>query len=303
MSEQGLEHRALQLSLMATILMAIMGIGFGLYLNAKSILLDGFFSFLSMGMTGLSLFTSYLIQRPEDRRFQFGYAHFEPLLNSINGIVILVLCLVSLAQGVQGLLSGGNELVFEKTLYYAVPVTLLCGAMWIYESWVASRINSELVRVDSKEWLVDAILSSTLTMGFVIGIYLQATMYSDYTRYVDSLLVILLSTVAVIIPLRVLRKNIREVLLVAPPEIEQTVRSIVRRELAPYHVRMIGTHMAKIGRRYDIEINILLDEVSVLYDAPLERLDEVRYQLSRALNLDPEEHWISISFTQDEEWV
>jgi len=33
------------------------------------------------------------------------------------------------------------------------------------------------------------------------------------------------------------------------------------------------------------------------------RLDEVRNQLGRALKMDPELNWISISFTQDKEWV
>lgn len=303
MKSGALEHRALQISLAATLLMAAMGIGFGIYLNAKSILLDGFFSFLSMGMTGLSLFTSYLIQRPEDRRFQFGYAHLEPLLNSINGIVILVLCLVSFAFGVQTLISGGNDLVFEHTLYYAVPITLLCTLMWFYENWVAKRTKSELVRVDSKEWLVDAILSSTLAIGFVIGLFMQGSQYAEYARYVDSVLVIILAGVAIIIPLRVLRKNVGQVLLVTSPEIDATLRAIVRRELSPYKIRMVGTHVAKIGRRYDIEINILLDEKSTLYNAPLQQLDEVRNQLMLALGLSHDEHWISISFTQDEDWV
>ena len=283
--------------------MAVMGISFGMFLNSSSILLDGFFSFLSMGMTGLSLFTSYLIQRPEDKRFQFGYAHLEPLMNSVNGIVILVLCVYAFTQGISVLLAGGNELVFEHALYYAVPITLFCTMMWLYERWVARKTQSELVRVDSTEWLVDAILSSTLALGFIGGLYLQDTEYAGYARYVDSILVIVLSAFAVIIPLRVLRKNVGEVLLVACPEIDDKLRGIVRRELAPYHVRMIGSHVAKLGRRYDIEINILLDENSELYEAPLERLDEVRNQLSRALGLNPDEHWISISFTQDRDWV
>jgi len=65
-------------------------------------------------------------------------------------------------------------------LYYAIPVTLLCTLLWLYESWVARQIDSELVRVDSKEWQVDAILTSTITTGFVIALYLQTTAYADY---------------------------------------------------------------------------------------------------------------------------
>lgn len=297
------EQRALQCSLIATVAMAILGIGLGLYLNIQAILLDGFFSLLSMGMTGLSLFTAYLIQRPEDRSFQFGYAHLEPLMNTINGIVILFVCAYSFTNGVAGLLAGGHRIPFDLALLYGVPVTLLCLALFLYESWVGQRLNSELLKVDSREWLVDTLLSCTLTLGFLLGWYLQQTPYARYTNYLDPGLLTLLSACAVVIPYRVLRRNLREVLLVAPPEMAEQIRMRVHQVLRPLQVRMISTHVAKLGRRYDIEINVLVDKNSCLYDADLKQLDQQRYRLTRALGLDPNEHWISISFTQDPEWL
>ncbi|MGF1545763.1 MAG: cation diffusion facilitator family transporter [Thiotrichales bacterium] len=298
-----LEQRALKFSLAGTVVMAVFGIGFGLYLNASAILLDGFFSFLSMGMTGLSLFTSYLIQRPEDRRFQFGYAHLEPLMNSVNGIVILAVCSYSLVSGVSGLLSGGNRIPFDLALYYAVPIMVLCLLLYLYETWMAGRLNSELLRVDSREWLVDTILTSTLTLGFLLGWYLETTRFAAYAPYLDPMLVIVLSGVAMVIPYRVLKRNVGEVLGVAPPEMARFIRQTVSRALLPYQVRMVNTHVAKLGRRYDIEINVLIDEASPLFNTNLETLDALRDQLSNALKMDPSEHWISISFTQDPEWL
>ncbi len=78
------ERLALKLSLAGTVLLASLGIGYGLYVGSNAILLDGMFSFLSMGMTGLSLYTAYLVSKPDDRQFQFGYAHIEPLINVVN---------------------------------------------------------------------------------------------------------------------------------------------------------------------------------------------------------------------------
>lgn len=298
-----LEQRALKLSLAGTVVMAVFGIGFGLYLNAGAILLDGFFSVLSMGMTGLSLFTAYLIHRPEDGRFQFGYAHLEPLINSVNGIVILAVCSYSLMSGISGLLSGGNRIPFNLALYYAIPVTTLCLMLYLYETRMARKLNSELLRVDSKEWLVDTILTATLMVGFLLGWYLETTRYAAWVPYLDPALVVVLSSVAIVIPYRVLKRNVGEVLGVAPPEMAQFIRRTVGHTLAPYDVRMINTHVAKLGRRYDIEINVLVDEASPLFNANLETLDAVRDDLSTALNMDPADHWISISFTQDPDWL
>ena len=43
------ERLALKLSLAGTVLVAGLGIGYGLYVDSNAILLDGMFSFLSMG--------------------------------------------------------------------------------------------------------------------------------------------------------------------------------------------------------------------------------------------------------------
>lgn len=298
-----LEQRALSLSLFGTVLMAASGIGLGLYLNIESILLDGFFSLLSMGMTGLSLFTAYLIHRPEDRRFQFGYAHLEPLVSTINGLVILAVCSYSFANGVSGLIGGGHPISFDLALYYAVPITLFCSSLYLYETWVGRQLNSELVRVDSKEWLVDAILSFTLTLGFILGKYMEGTSWAPYVIYVDPALVSLLSVCAMVIPISVLRRNLSEVLLVAPPEVDTHIRKRVMEVLLPYKVRTIGTHVAKMGRHFDIEVNVYVDEASPLFQASVESFDRVRQQLSDALDLDPNDHWISISFTHNQQWL
>jgi predicted Co/Zn/Cd cation transporter (cation efflux family) len=81
---------------------------------------------------------------------------------------------------------------------------------------LAERLNSELVRVDAKEWLVDTLLSATLLIGFVVAIGLDALGYGHYNRYIDPVLVTLLALCATLIPIKVLGRNLREVLKIAP---------------------------------------------------------------------------------------
>ncbi len=75
---------------------------------------------------------------------------------------------------------------------------------------MAERVNSELVRVDSKEWLVDTLLSTTLLIGFVVAIGLDAIGYGHYNRYIDPVLVSLLALCATLIPIKVLGRNLRK---------------------------------------------------------------------------------------------
>ena len=121
------EKQALTLSLFGCISFAIFGIGYGLFVGSNAIMLDGIFTLFSMGMTGLGLITAYLVTRPSDARFQYGYAHFEPITNVINGTIILLLCLGALYSGITTLLDGGREIDLGHALIYAAVSTFFCA--------------------------------------------------------------------------------------------------------------------------------------------------------------------------------
>lgn len=63
---------------------------------------------------------------------------------------------------------------------------------------------------------MDTLLSATLLIGFVVAIGLDAIGYGQYNRYIDPVLVSLLALCATLIPIKVLGRNLREVLKIAP---------------------------------------------------------------------------------------
>ena len=92
------------------------------------------FSLLSMGMTGLSLYTAYLVVKPDDAQFQFGYAHFEPLINVVNGIMILVTCVFAFMTGVQTIFNGGHDIILQDAVIYAVLSTISCFSIMLLKN-------------------------------------------------------------------------------------------------------------------------------------------------------------------------
>ncbi|WP_324017860.1 cation diffusion facilitator family transporter [Aeromonas hydrophila] len=294
------EKQALTLSLFGCITFAIFGIGYGLFVGSNAIMLDGIFTLFSMGMTGLGLITAYLVTRPSDARFQYGYAHFEPIANVINGTIILLLCLAALYNGLTTLLAGGREIDLGHALIYAIVSTFFCGIIYRVEADVAERVNSELVRVDSKEWLVDTLLSTTLLIGFVVAIGLDAIGYGHYNRYIDPVLVSLLALCATLIPIKVLGRNLREVLKIAPKgDVSRLVASEVE-ALRLRHGIECYSHLAKSGRRFDLELNIL---VAPGQEWPVERQDALRQELWSRLGDTLGDAWLSVCFTREKRWL
>ncbi|WP_064608775.1 cation diffusion facilitator family transporter [Photobacterium sp. J15] len=295
------ERLALKLSLAGTVLLASLGIGYGLYVGSNAILLDGMFSFLSMGMTGLSLYTAYLVSKPDDRQFQFGYAHIEPLINVVNGLLILMTCLFAFITGVKGILHGGHEIVLEHALIYAVLSTVCCFAIYFTETYIARSEQSELVRVDSQEWLVDGILSAAILVGFLLVILLDKFGYSRWNAYVDPILVSTLSIAASVLPLKVLKRNLREVLLVAPQDkVQHQVDRVIAKLSKQYHFDDYTHHFAKTGRQYDLEINILVKNETYWTTG---RQDTIRELIWQELSDELGDTWLSVSFTSQERWL
>ncbi|GAB6260472.1 cation diffusion facilitator family transporter [Photobacterium sp. CCB-ST2H9] len=295
------ERLALKMSLAGTVLLATLGIGYGLYVGSSAILLDGMFSFLSMGMTGLSLYTAYLVSRPDDDHFQFGYAHIEPLINVVNGLLILVTCLFALASGVQTIVNGGHEVVLEHAMVYAILSTICCFGIYFTETHIARKEDSELVRVDSQEWLVDGILSAAILVGFMLVMVFDALGYSHWNAYVDPILVSAMAIAASVLPIKVLRRNIREVLLVAPHDkVQSSVNRVIEDLSKQYHFDDYTHHFAKTGRQYDLEINILVKDDQYW---TTKRQDKIRQLLWDKLKGELGDAWLSVTFTGQKRWL
>lgn len=90
--------------------MGALGFLFSVVTGSEAILLDGIFSSINAVIGFITLRVAALVQRPDDSRFQFGYASFEPLTNTIKGLIILVVCCFALVSAVVTVRSGGREM-------------------------------------------------------------------------------------------------------------------------------------------------------------------------------------------------
>ncbi len=81
------ETKALRLSVVMNLIMAALGLGFGWISGSQAILLDGFFSLIGFAMALVTIRVARLVSQPADQHFHFGYAQFEPFLNTVKGLL------------------------------------------------------------------------------------------------------------------------------------------------------------------------------------------------------------------------
>ena len=297
-----LEQRTLRVSVLAIIGLAVAGIGWGLYIGSEAVMLDGFYALTSLLGSGLYLLAARLVERPADRHFQYGYAHIEPLVNSFNNLILLVVCLYALFNGLEGLRTGGNAVDPGEVVVYSVLSAAACLVVWWYERRVAARIDSQLVRNDAREWMISTLFSVVTLAGFALVWLLPEPWARWWARYADSAVLAIMALLLLPVPAKILVDNMREVLRMANPddEVSRRVQAAMREAATEYDIATYSTHIAKTGRIYVVEINIVVGEAFELRSVP--ELDTLRSRIWDAIGLPLEQAWLGILFTADPRW-
>lgn len=300
-----LEQRAIKFSMLGAAVFAVIGLFYGLYTHSQSIMFDGVYSSISLVMSGVTLWVSKLVIRPDDQRFQYGYTHLEPLLNVIKAMIISATCLYAFAEAIASFLDGGRRVDLSAAITYAAISTVGClgfgGIIYFY----AKKVDSNLAKIDAIDWLFDGVLSIAILLGFVTAYALQQSQWSHLIPYLDPLLVMVLVALFIPIPIKIFRSNIREVLYLAPSKkLQNQLHDSIKTTLKPMGLDSFHLRMAKVGREFNLSVYVMFKpdiEFSAVPD-----LDQLRVRIWDNLQqIDTESNslWLEVMFTADERWV
>jgi cation diffusion facilitator family transporter len=302
MTEAAAEQRLLKLSIGVTVIVSLFGVLFGLLSGSLSIVFDGVFAAIDAAMSGLALFVSRLVTRDSDnRRFQFGYWHIEPMVLAFNGGTLMLLCFYAFINAIDSFLAGGRQLAFDWAIIYAVTVCVICFGMYLYEHKLNRRINSDFVRLDAQSWLMSAAITSALLLAFATAAAMKDTSYAGLARYADPVVLAVLTLCLVFVPIRTVRKALTEILLITPPELDAHVRSVMQGVVARHGFKGFTSYVAKVGRAQFIEIH-----VAVPPDGPLNGIatvDAIRREIAEAIGDEGPQRWLTIDFSADPRWL
>jgi cation diffusion facilitator family transporter len=302
MPDAAAEQRILRQSIGVTVLVSAFGVVFGLLSGSLSIVFDGVFASIDAAMSGLALFVSRLVSRPsDDRRFQFGYWHIEPMVLAFNGGTLMLLCFYAFLNAVDSFLAGGRRLDFDWAIVYAVVVCAASFGMVLYVRHRNRRIGSDFLRLDAQSWLMSGAITAALLVAFAAAMAAEGTRFAAYTPYVDPVVLAVLTLCLVFVPIHTVRRALREILLITPPDLDAHVRQVMEKIVAKYDFRSFTSYVAKVGRAQFIEIHI-----AVTPDWPLTSIaaaDSIRREIGDAIGGEGPERWLTIDFTADRRWL
>jgi cation diffusion facilitator family transporter len=295
------EQRVLRQSIAVTVVVSLFGVVFGLLSGSLSIVFDGVFAAIDAAMSGLALLVSRLVTTGDNRRFQFGYWHIEPMVLAFNGGTLMLLCFYAFLNAVDSFLAGGRALAFDWAIAYAVIVCAASFGMLVYEQRRNRTVGSDFLRLDAQSWLMSATITSALLIAFVTAIAIQGTPWERLTPYVDPAVLAMLTLGLVFVPIRTVRKALQEILLMTPPELDRQVRKVMERIVEKYDFRSFTSYVAKVGRAQFIEIHIAVTPDWQL--TSIAAADEIRREIADAIGGEGPQRWLTIDFTADSRWL
>ena len=296
-SEQG----ALKLSIVVTALTGLAGIAAGFMIGSQAIMFDGMFSFVDVMLTFGALVVSRLLMREPSRLFQFGYWHLEPMVGAVESAMLVTACVYAVLNAVQGLTSGGHGVAFGFGLIWAGLMCVTGMAMAVYIGKLARAQGSILLSVDSRGWLLSGCLSLALLVAYSIALALDGTAYSHWIPYVDPAALLFMSLALLPVPLKTLFSAMRDLLEVAPKELDQRVRSVLDALVKERGFLRYSSHVAQVGRVQFIEIHILVP--AGFRVETVDAVDNIRREIAARLDASWPQAWLTVDLTADPEWM
>ena len=302
MSNRQLEQLALQLSTWGALGMAVLGITFGLLTPSEAIMLDGFFNLISFVMAGVSLWVSWLLRQPDSEYFQFGYASFEPLVNLIKGLLVAILSLYALFSALDALLHGGRSLDAGVAIKYAAIAASGCLVIALIQTAIAKKTGSPMVKVDSKNWFVNGVISLSVGIAFLIVAFIKGTPWSGFVPYADPIIVTALTVITSPIPILIVIESLKQLLLGAPKSsIRRRIEELFEAAAEDFPCEQHWLRITQVGRSLYLHIYWLLPEAFELTSA--KQLDRIRQKITAVLQQEYADLNIDIIFTQDAQWA
>ena len=302
-SASRIEQRTLTITLCMVVLLVVGTLIFGVRIQSDVVILNGIFSLFSLIGSWLSLTAAKLVARPADKYFQYGYWHVEPLVHCANSLMMSAMCLYAFLNGLEGLRSGGNIVDAVQVIWFSVVTGVVCGSVGFYEMYMAKKINSELLRNDAREWLMDFGFSLVTLTGFAGLFVLPEPLRSTWAYYADSALVSFMALLLIPFPIKVLVRNFREVLRITGSEeilVERITAALehIKREddIVDY-----SSHILKVGRTYFVEVNIQAGPEFSFQS--IARQDELREIIWKNCGKSLDELWLSVCVTADKRWL
>jgi cation diffusion facilitator family transporter len=267
------EIQALRLSLLLVILFAVGAILVAMYSDSETMSLEAMSAVVDIVVSGLAVFVARKVRAPANHRYQFGYAKYEPLMTTVEGVLMAGVCTGAILYAARDIMNPDpvHDAWFVVAYSAASFVVSVIFGLWMRR--VGTREGSPLARAEGELWVAEGWLALGVCAAFVITIALGRIWKLDASAYADPAVCIVLSLIFLKKPFDILRDSISDLVDANPyAETVNTVEASARAVAERFHLKGVEwVRVRKAGRRIFVMVSFFEDP-----DESLQGMDKVR---------------------------
>jgi predicted Co/Zn/Cd cation transporter (cation efflux family) len=293
-SYQRSERRGLVVSLVASGVIGVSALVWGVVVGAGVLVFDGVYSLAGIALSAASLLASRVSYAPPSGGFPFGRSGAVPQSVAVQGAALAATLVYAAVEAVGTIVAGGSPAPQSVLLAYGVVTTVLSVGVVLLLRRIAP--GSELVGAEVAGWFTGALLSLLVAVGGGVGLILDRA-GSPAAAYVDPVLVLVAVAATAYIPVRLVRTSLHELLEGAPPpQVAERIAAILADAEARFGLPEPVVRSTKLGRRLYVEVDFVVPGGTWSVDDE----DAVRRYVVGRLDDMPLDVWATVEVTADE---
>ncbi|HHT00047.1 MAG TPA: cation diffusion facilitator family transporter [Thiomicrospira sp.] len=295
------EKKAIKLVMLGDVLMAIFGFVFFYLTNSYAILMDGVYPLIDLIAALLTLRVVSLMAFQANQKQPFGYAIFEPVLNFIKGIMILLVIVFAFYFAVEALLTGGRIIKADIAVYYSIFASLLGFVFSYFLYRLNQTAQSSLIDVDLKGWVIGSILSVAVGLSFGLAIWMKDHGNEVWLPYVDPIVILILIVFILPLPFQILKDNGLQIIGRSDnSELGNNLLQEAALVMDAIAYEDIKPRYLQIGRMVYLQVTVLLEAHSSI---SIEQQDDLRKKLYQQLIQKYDYLSLDVIYTADPIWI
>lgn len=270
----------------------------GIASGTRIIVFDGAYMGIGLMLSRMSLSASSVSASGPSQRFPFGRDAVTPFVVLVQGLAIAGTLLYAVGDAIVIIRDGGADVNPAVIAMYGAA-TAAVGFLMAW--WLRRRTpDSDLVSAEEAQWRAGAVLSAVMLAGAVAAVALTAWGGQEVVRYVDPILVLVACAMLAIIPVRLIRSGVNELLEGAPSrDLSDAIAVAVESVRGRYSLPQATIRSGKVGRKLYVEVDFVVSGSE--WDVNEE--DEVRRSIIAALEPLGLDVWAYVALTADPDLI
>ena len=280
------EIGALRLSSILTIAFAMGAVVIALFSDSETMTLEAMSGVVDVLISFLCIVVIRKVHQPADRHYHFGYAKYEPLMTTVEGLLVTAVCATAFGYAVRDLVHPDPVEDPRLVIVYSLISFLISVVFGIWMKRVGRRTTSQLVQAEAELWIVEGWLALGVFAAFALSEMLKRVGAEQPSAYVDPIVCIMLSVILLRKPYEILRESLADLVDANPyAETVNAVEELARGCVDRFQLRGLEwVRVRKAGRRIFVLVSFFLEP-----DRPAQEMDQIRQAMTEDLaRLNPD---------------